>query len=142
MKKKSKMNIKTVIRKIVREEVAMAISEVITELKQPSLSSNQPKKQVKNNISEKKSFTKNDILNDVLNETAGDDSWKTMGDGIYDSSKMNQILNNQYNMDGGETATNTATEAGVSVESLPDHLVNALNRDYTKLVKHMDGKKV
>ena len=89
---KKKINIRTAIRKIVREEVAIAIQEVITELKQPSLSSqqiSQPK--IKKKIVEKTNYSNNSILNNVLNETAQDDSWKTMGGGTYDSSKMNEV---------------------------------------------------
>ena len=89
--KKKKTNIKTIIRQIVREEVAMAIKEVITELKQPIESQPKPKK-----IIEKKSFTKNSVLNDILNETAQSDEWKTMGDGTYDSNKINDVMSSQY----------------------------------------------
>ena len=100
---KKKINIRTAIRKIVREEVAIAIQEVITELKQPSLSSqqiSQPK--IKKKIVEKTNYSNNSILNNVLNETAQDDSWKTMGGGTYDSSKMNDLKKVKKNLNKNE----------------------------------------
>ena len=124
---KKKTNIRQVIRKIVREEVAMAIQEVITELKQPTQSKPQPKK-----IVEKKSFTKNSVLNDVLNETAQEEEWKTMGDGTYDSNKMNEVLEKSYG-----DMMNSNTNAPVTVDGqTPDFL----KKDYSKLMKAVDKK--
>ena len=92
--KSDKLNL--YIRKIVREEVAMAIHEVITELKQPqstSLSSPPQIKQVKKPIIEKKVYSNNSVLNDVLNETAQTTDWQTMGEGVYDSSRVDEVAN-------------------------------------------------
>ena len=119
--KKKKPNIKTVIRQIVREEVAMAIKEVITELKQPSES--QPKPQKK--IVEKKSFTKNSVLNDVLNETAQGGEWKTMGGGVYDSSKVNEVVGNSY----GDMMN------GTQQVSSNDPMSQFLNKDYSQVLQ-------
>ena len=138
-----KSDFKLMIRKMVREEVAMAIQEVITELKQPSvpsLSSNQPKKQVKKQVVEKKNFTSNSILNDVLNETANDE-WQTMGDGTYTSNKMNDVLRGQYGdmMNGGNV--NVAPQTDINdrpVTNVPDHLMDAFTKDYSKTLKAME----
>ena len=118
--KKKKPNIKTIIRQIVREEVAMAIKEVITELKQPNESQPQPKK-----IVEKKSFTKNSVLNDVLNETAQSEEWKTLGDGKFDSSRMNELVGRQYGdmMNGTQQVPSS------------DPMSQFLNKDYSEVLK-------
>ena len=119
---KKKTNIKTIIRQIVREEVAMAIHEVISELKQPiqQASQSQPKK-----IVEKKSFTKNSVLNDVLNETAQGGEWKTMGGGVYDSSKVNEVVGNSY----GDMMNKTQQV------SSNDPMAQFLNKDYSQVLQ-------
>ena len=133
-----KSDFKLMIRKIVREEVAMAIQEVITELKQPNQRVSQPKPKKK--IVEKKSYTSNSILNDVLNETANDE-WKTMGGGTYTANKMNDVLKGQYSdmMSGGNV--NVAPQTDINdrpVTNVPDHLMNAFTKDYSKTLKAME----
>ena len=132
-----KSDFKLMVRKIVREEVAMAIQEVITELKQPNQRVSQPKPKKK--IVEKKSYTSNSILNDVLNETANDE-WKTMGGGAYTANKMNDVLKGQYSdmMSGGNV--NAAPQTDINdkpVTNVPDHLMNAFTKDYSKTLKAM-----
>ena len=124
---KKKTNIRQVIRTIVREEVAMAIGEVISELKQPTQSQPQPKK-----IVEKKSFTTNSVLNDVLNETAQDEEWKTMGDGKFDSSRMNELVGRQY---GDMMNSNPNTPVTVDGQT-----ADFLNKDYREVLKRADEK--
>ena len=140
-----KTNIRTMIRQIVREEVAMAIQEVISELKQPSLSSqqvSQPKPKKK--IVEKKEYTSNSVLNNILNETAGEDDWKTMGGGTYDSSKMNQVMSSQYGdlMNGGGKVNPDAMVAsmGVDPNKVDDSVKDIFTKDYSKLLKSIDEK--
>ena len=133
-----KTDFKLMVRKIVREEVAMAIQEVITELKQPTQQVSQPKPKKK--MVEKKSYTSNSILNDVLNETANDE-WKTMGGGTYTSNKMNDVLRGQYGdmMNGGNV--NVAPQTDINdrpVTNVPDHLMDAFTKDYSKTLKAME----
>ena len=139
---KKKTNIRTMIRQIVREEVAMAIQEVITELKQPTQQVSQPKPKKK--IVEKKSFSKNSILNQVLNETAMDDDWKTMGEGTYDSSRMNEVMSSQYGdlmNDGGEVNANAMVASmGVNPQQVDDSVKDIFTKDYSKLLKKVDEK--
>ena len=136
---KKKANIRTVIRKIVREEVAMAIHEVITELKQPTQQVSQPQPTKK--IVEKTNYTNNSILNDVLNETAQDESWKQMGNGTYDSSKVHDVMSSQYgDMMNSSTPQlnngNLAAQMGVDPNNAPDFLT----KDYRKLMKKVNEK--
>ena len=133
---KKKTNIRTMIRKIVREEVAMAIGEVITELKQPTQQVSQPKPKKK--IVEKKTFSTNSVLNDVLNETAASDEWKTMGDGTFDSSKMNSVINKSYgDMMGDNTGVDLASSMGVD-SNAPG--MDFLKKDYRKVMNAIDKK--
>ena len=133
-----KSDFKLMIRKMVREEVAMAIHEVITELKQPTQQVSKPKPKKK--MVEKKSYTSNSILNDMLNETANDE-WQTMGDGTYTSNKMNDVLRGQYGdmMSGGNV--NVAPQTDINdrpVTNVPDHLMDAFTKDYSKTLKAME----
>ena len=148
---KKKTNIKTLIRKIVREEVAMAINEVITELKQPTQQVSQPqpkKKIVEKKKPIKKTYTSNKVLNDILNETANDDSgWETLGgDGkIHTTQDASSLLKNKYaNMMSGDTGVNVAqmaVESNVNPEAVPEHVTDALTKDYSALMKAIDKKK-
>ena len=135
-----KSDFKLMIRKIVREEVAMAIQEVITELKQPTqqVSKQKPKKK----MVEKKSYTSNSVLNDVLNETANDE-WKTMGGATYTSNKMNDVLKGQYSdlMSGGNMNVVPQTDINDRpVTNVPNHLMDAFTKDYSKTLKAMEKK--
>ena len=142
---KKKTNIRTVIRQIVREEVAMAIQEVITELKQPVQQQQQiskPKQRKK--VVEKKTYSNNSVLNDVLNETAGEEEWKTMGGGTYDSSKAGEILASSYGdmMNGNvkPSGDQMVASMGVNPEKVPDDVKNAIGRDYSELMKKINKK--
>tara|TARA_Y100000034_G_C6670235_1_gene294190 strand:- start:123 stop:548 length:426 start_codon:yes stop_codon:yes gene_type:complete len=130
------MKIKTMIRQMVREEVAVAIQEVVTELKQPTQQVSQPK--FKKKLVEKKQYSSNTVLNDVLNETADGGNWKTMGDGIYDSGKMNEVLQSSYEdiMDDNGDSGNLAASMGVDPNNAPDFLT----KDYRTLMKKVDEK--
>ena len=134
---KKKTNIRTMIRQIVREEVAMAIQEVITELKKPTQQVSQPKS--KKRIVEKKQYSKNPVLNEVLNETANDNSdYKTMGGGVYDSSRMNEVVGSEYNNVQPNISEITTGHSGAKPT---EELQNVLNRDYTDLMRTISSKR-
>jgi hypothetical protein len=117
-----KSEFKTMIRKIVREEVALAIQEVITELRQPIQQVSEPK-------SKKKKYSKNSVLDSVLNETAESDEWKTMGDGVYDSNNMTEVMSNQYDI-------NDKNNADIIIPGgAPPEIKNLFNRDYSSILK-------
>tara|TARA_Y100000361_G_C11087908_1_gene304842 strand:+ start:108 stop:533 length:426 start_codon:yes stop_codon:yes gene_type:complete len=140
---KKKTNIRTVIRQIVREEVAMAIQEVITELKQPVQQQISKPKQRKK-VVEKKTYSNNSVLNDVLNETAGEEEWKTMGGGTYDSGRAGEILASSYGdmMNGAvkPSGDQMVASMGVNPEKVPDDVKNAIGRDYSELMKKINKK--
>ena len=96
-----------------------------------------------------KSFTKNSMLNDMLNETAQGGEWRSInsngvGGGMFNSSQAqsfgNMMTGHQPQVlqtaEGGQVSTQQLqqTEAGQAV-------VNALTRDYSGLMKHMNNKK-
>jgi len=61
-------------------------------------------------------LTKDNILNDILNETAAAGDWK----------KMNE-----------EPETKSVAE---NTQGLPEHLANALNKDYTQVMQKVEEK--
>jgi len=98
---------------------------------------------------ESKSFTKNSMLNDMLNETAQGGEWRSInsngvGGGMFNSSQaqsFGSMMGGQQpqvlqTAEGGQVSTQQLqqTEAGQAV-------VNALTRDYSGLMKHMNNKK-
>jgi|TARA_Y100000310_G_scaffold195715_1_gene195747 hypothetical protein len=140
-----KSELKTIVREIVREEVAKSIHEVISELKQPTVKKKTiTKKQPKKKMVEKKQYTSNSVLNEVLNETANSE-WETMGDGIYDSSNMNEIISKQY---GDITQGNGQVNADAMIASMGENPKNVsqelkdnmFNKDYRSLMKAIDKK--
>lgn len=101
------------------------------------------------NHSTKQSFTNNSMLNEMLNETAEGGEWRSInsngvGGGMFNSSQaqsFGSMMGGQQpqvlqTAEGGQVSTQQLqqTEAGQAV-------VNALTRDYSGLMKHMNDKK-
>ena len=95
----------------------------------------------------KKTYTSNKVLNDILNETANDDSgWETLGgEGkVHTTEDASSLLKNKYaNMmgDNNINVAQMAVESNVNPEAVPDHVTDALTKDYSALMKAMDKKK-
>jgi len=138
----------------IKEENSSSLTELVSkpiiekEFKEPIRKKQvRPKKEVH--------YTSNEALNRVLNETAGgvpqgEGGYETMGGGIYDSSKVNEILARETGLGDTETvkekkreiaAVDTIKKAGVSVDQVPDHVTNALTKDYSAVMKAIDQKK-
>ena len=132
---------KKVIREVVREEIEYSIKGLRKELKEVLVSSisdkmleeSTPKttgKPVQNSnlttanttakkprsIEKRVPMTKNSILNDILQETANDGEWKNINK---------------------EAEVKSVTE---ETAGLPDHLANALNKDYSGVMKAVEEK--
>ena len=112
------------------------LENIVTEIKKPKT-----KKEVQ--------YTKNDVLNKVLNETAGGiqgekSEYPTMSGGTFDTNKITELMGygkpEEVKLD--MVAVDSFKKAGVSSEQVPDHITNALTRDYSDLMKHdkMKGK--
>ena len=147
-----------IIELVVRKEVKKQMNEIfikdndsssLTELVSTPTPKpvQKPKEEVK--------YTSNEALNKVLNETAGgvpqgEGGYETMGGGIYDSSKINDILVKESGYGNPETvnekkreiaAVDTIKKAGVNVDQVPEHVTNALTKDYSAVMKAIDQKK-
>jgi hypothetical protein len=144
----------------IKEENSSLLSELVSdpliekEFKDPIRKQYKikPKKEIVN-------YTSNETLNKVLNETAGgipqrDDEYATMGGGVYDSSRIDDVLVRNYGVDESSSsevvkqrkrdigAVQTIKNARINVDDVPDHITDALTRDYSKLMKVIDKKKV
>ena len=122
---------KKVIREVIREEIEYSIAGLRKELKEvlvskindemlnetPSVAQSnnvikKPDTQSKNNVP----LTKDSILNDLLKETADSGEWKNINK---------------------EAETTSVTD---NTQGLPDHLADALNKDYSAVMKAVDEK--
>ena len=150
-----------IIELVVRKEVKKQVNEIFIkenkETQEPSLTElvSEPITKVASKPNKEVHYTDNQELNKVLNETAGgipqgEGGYETMGGGIYDSSKINDILVRESGYGNPESvkekkreiaAVDTIKKAGVSVDQVPDHVTNALTKDYSKVMKAIDQKK-
>ncbi len=126
-----KVNIfKKLIREVIREELDYKFSAVEKKLDEVLVSSKtnsivedrvpqhnlSPSEKNTSTPSTRVPMTKNSILNDILKETAHSGEWK--------------------NIDK-EAETKSITE---DTAGLPDHLANALNKDYSQVMKKVEEK--
>ena len=150
-----------IIELVVRKEVKKQVNEIFIkenkETQEPSLTElvSEPITKVASKPNKEVHYTYNQELNKVLNETAGgipqgEGGYETMGGGIYDSSKINDILVRESGYGNPESvkekkreiaAVDTIKKAGVSVDQVPDHVTNALTKDYSAVMKAIDQKK-
>ena len=143
--KVDKKQLVKLIELIVKKEVKSAVNEAVkkqnllSDIKKPTPSlaetMNEP-------VSE--TPTTGNSLMDALQETANSGEWKSMGgDAPYDSSRMGEVLNQQYQGMGEQPtaampvdiAADTAAKENKSAAALPDTLKKALNKNYSELVK-------
>jgi len=153
--KKSKLV--ELIKEVVRREVKKQVNEIfISEEKEISLSETISKPKPKKVIKKKpiKQYSKDKTLNEVLNNTrplgssGQTEEYPTLGGGVLGSDNMAEVLG--YGDLGGVQnkerarefgAVDTIKKAGVSVDSVPEDVQNALTRDYSGLMKAIDKKK-
>ena len=127
-----KVNIfKKLIREVVREELDYKFSALEKKLDEVLVSSNSnsivedrvpqpvsspPKKQPVSKTSSQTPLTRDSILNDILNETANSGEWKN----IEKEAEVKSVTDN--------------------TEGLPDFLSNAINKDYSQVMKKVEEK--
>ena len=146
-----------IIELVVRKEIKKQLSEIfINDEKEISLSEtiSKPKPKVVKQ-KPKKQYTKNKALNEVLNQTKPlgsqgqeQDEWPSLGGGVLGSDNMADVLG-YGDLGMGQNkeraremaAVDSIKKAGVSVDSVPEDVQNALTRDYSGLMKAMDKKK-
>ena len=122
---------KKVIREVVREEIEYSLAGLRKELKEvlvskindemlnetPTVTSTV--KPIQKTVTESKQrvpMTKDSILNDLLKETADSGEWQN----INKEAETTSVMDNTQN--------------------LPDHLANALNKDYSQVMKAVEQK--
>ena len=136
----------SLIKEVVRNEVKKQITDIlISETNIPKTKPVVKKKKVV-----EKKYTDNPTLNKILNETANSpkdmEEYPTLGGGTFDSSRMTEMLGYGSGMGNDEVkrevaAAGTLKSAGMNPEAAPEHLKNALTRDYTDLMKAIDKNK-
>ena len=157
-----------IIEAVVSKEVKKQINEIfikenestsLTELVSAPLTEKEFKEPIrKKQVKPKKevNYTTNKALNKVLNETVGGvpqgdgSGYPAMGGGVYDSSKINDVLVGSTGLGNSEgakerkreiAAVDSIKKAGVNVDQVPDHVQDALTKDYSGLMKAIDQKK-
>ena len=146
----TKKDLVKIIQEVVKREVKKQVNMIFIEeqkTSKPQLADvisqvSEPKEKVK--------YTNNKSLNDVLNETVGlskqqndMEEYPTLGGGTFDKSRMQELMGYGQSEEGKREmgAVDTLRKAGKSVKDVPEHVTNALTRDYSKLMKAIDKKK-
>ena len=128
--------VKKEIKKIfIKEESSSNLSDIIPEVSEPK---------------EEIQYTKKEALNKVLNETFGlaksekdKQEYPTLGGGTFDTSRMSELMGygKSDEVKRDMVAVDTLQKAGKSVNDDPEHVTNALTKDYSSLMKAIDKKK-
>jgi len=133
----------SLIKEVVKQEVKKQITDIlINETNIPKAKPVIKKKKVK-----EQKFTDNAMLNQILNETAQQqEEYPTLGGGTFDSSRATELLGYGGGLGNKEikrevAAASTLQSAGMTPDTAPEHLTNALTRDYSGLMKAIDKKK-
>lgn len=121
------------IRSIIREEIEIALDSSIKNSKKEN------DIKLKKDVSETKLFKKSNekvsefsSIQDILNETKRSlqENYESDYDDINLSGMYNKDINRSNNI-----------PSGMNGEEIPSNIMNALNRDYSKLMQKIDEKK-
>jgi hypothetical protein len=145
----TKKGLVKIIREVVRREVQKEVQKIfIKEESSPTLKEIIP--EVVNPVSSFKKevkYSSNSTINNILNETRAlsksqKDEYPTMSGGAFDTSKMAELMGygKPEEVQRDMVAVDTFKRAGVSSEQVPEHVTNALTRDYSSLMKALDKK--
>ena len=132
----------SLIKEVVKQEVKKQVTDIlINETNIPKTKTVVKKKKVK-----EQKFTDNPTLNKILNETAQQqEEYPTLGGGTFDSSRATELLG--YGSLGNDevkrevAAASTIKSAGMNPDAAPEHLKDALTRDFSGLMNAIDKKK-
>ena len=145
----TKKDLVKIIREVVRREVQKEVQKIfIKEETSPKLQ-NIVSEIKESSVTPSKTYTKNEALNKVLNETVAlskkqpTEEYPTLGGGTFDTNRMTELIGYGKSDETKRdvAAVETIKKAGLSVDDVPDHVTNALTRDYSDLMKAMDKKK-
>ena len=146
----TKKDLIKIIREAVRIEVKKEVKKIfINEEPTPKLENMISSKVSKPKKQKQIKYTKDEVLNKVLNETRGGipqqgkEEYPTLGGGAFDTSRMTELMGygKPDEVQRDMVAVDTMKKAGVSSEQVPEHVTNALTRDYSDLMKAIDKKK-
>ena len=156
-----KQELVKIIETVVRKEVKKQMNEIfikeensssLTELVSKPITEKEFEEPIrKKQVKSKKEvhYTSNETLNQVLNETVGlskkdkqFEEYPTLGGETFDSSRMTELLGygKPDEVKRDMVAVDTLQKAGKSVDDVPEHVTNALTRDYSDLMKVMGNK--
>ena len=133
----------SLIKEVVKQEVKKQVTDIL--INETNIPKTKPV--VKRKKVEEKNYTDNPTLNKILNETAQQqEEYPTLGGGTFDSSRATELLGYGGGLGNKEVkrevaAASTLQSAGMNPDTAPEHLTNALTRDYTDLIKAIDKKK-
>ena len=133
--------LKVLIREIVREEVKMELRKYLKEYKSKTVKESRnikrkPKKTVRKN------YSKNSMLNDILNETANSTNWETLGGKTLNTDNMNDIISKNYDTNNSQVTDDQMIRSmGIDPNTVPEHVTNAITKDYSGLMKTINKKK-
>ena len=132
----------SLIKEVVKQEVKKQITDIL--INETNIPKTKPV--VKNKKVKEQKFTDNPTLNKILNETAQQqEEYPTLGGGTFDSSRATELLG--YGSLGNDevkrevAAASTIKSAGMNPDAAPEHLKDALTRDYSGLMNAIDKKK-
>jgi hypothetical protein len=146
----TKKELVKVIQEVVRREVKKEVNKIFIK---EQTTSNTQLTDIISQVSEPKeevTYTKNKSLNNVLNETVGlskkhneFDEYPTLKGKTFDSSKMQELMGYGKSEEGRRemAAIDTLRKAGKSVKDVPEHITNALTKDYSGIMKALEKKK-
>jgi len=128
---------------IVKEVVGSEMKKILAEKKQPKNTGLSMAKAIlgddKPKVVEQKTYTKNPMINQILNETkaglSNDEGYRTMTFGTNDMGSIVGRTAMAEKMGYGEFAGGGPQKTGLGVQTGVVGLDNALNRDYSELVK-------
>jgi len=143
-----KLELKTLIREVVREEVQLEIRRILGENKSISTQTKAPKQAKSKSVIKEgtvkpngvqPTMSTNPVLNEILQETARDtEAWPTLGGHTMTSEDMGTIVNRAAPEAGPNTAI--LNSFGTDPNRMPDHVTNALTKDYRGVMKAVDKK--
>ena len=132
----------SLIKEVVKQEVKKQVTNIL--INETNIPKTKPV--VKNKKVKEQKFTDNPTLNKILNETAQQqEEYPTLGGGTFDSSRATELLG--YGSLGNDevkrevAAASTIKSAGMNPDAAPEHLKDALTRDYSGLMNAIDKKK-
>jgi|TARA_R110000823_G_scaffold308901_1_gene432763 hypothetical protein len=144
----TKKDLVKIIREVVRREVQKEVQKIfIKEETSPTLESMVSKISIpEEKPIVKKHFTKDKTLNSILNETTAlskRSEYETMGGGTFDTSRMSELIGygKPEEVQRDMVAADSFKKAGVQADQVPEHVTNALTRDYSSLMKVLNKDK-